>query len=315
MKKVAVVGAGNWGKNLVRNFHELDALHAVVDPSADIRASVEKAYPDVRVAAEMGEVLDSVDAVAIATPVPTHHAMATQAMRAGKDVFIEKPMTLTLPEAEEIVAAADELNLVVMTGHLLLYQPAIGFLKTYLESGDLGSIFTMHQERCKLGRARAVENVTWSFGVHDIAVLLHLIGEQPSAVTAFGHCGVQQGIEDDAYVHLDFPGGAKASLHVSWLWPEQVRRLTVIGEKGMIVFDEQQGRLTLHRKTIGPDLRNLENGGGIIFESSASPLKLELSHFLECCETRQQPLSDARNGRDVIAVLAQLESSGALANA
>jgi len=315
MKKIAVVGAGNWGKNLVRNFHELDVLHAVVDPGEDIRARIEHDYPEVRVASEMEAVLDAVDAVAIATPVPTHHAMALQAMRAGKDVFIEKPMTLTLPEAEEIVAAADEMDRIVMTGHLLLYQPAISFLKDYLEVGDLGRIFTLHQERCKLGRARAVENVTWSFGVHDIAVLLHLTGEQPSAVTAFGHCGVQQGIEDDAYVHLDFPGGAKASLHVSWLWPEQVRRLTVVGERGMIVFDEQQGCLTLHRKTIGPDLQNREDGGGIIFESSVSPLALELSHFLECCETRQQPLSDARNGRDVIAVLTQLESTGALANA
>lgn len=306
MKRVAVIGAGNWGKNLVTNFHALGVLEAVVDASPEIRERVRSAVPGVRLEEEMRPVLDSVDAIAIATPAPTHCEVALEAIAAGKDVFIEKPMTLTSEDADRIIAASDAAGRIAMVGHLLLYQPAISFLHDYLAGGKLGPLYSLHQERCKLGRARRVEDVLWSFGVHDLAVLLYLTGQTPSRFGSIGHCGLQPGIADDVHGWMEFPAGVHAHLHVSWLWPETVRQLTVIGEHGMLVYEESVGRVTLHRKTIGSDLQNRDEGNELLFESTEAPLERELRHFLACCDSREPPLSDARSGREVVRLLEQM---------
>ena len=192
-----------------------------------------------------------------------------------------------------------------MVGHLLMYQPAISFMKGYLEEGKLGKVFSLTQRRSKLGRVRAVENVLWSFGVHDVAVLLHLVGEEPSEVQGFGHAGISQGVEDDFHLHLSFPSGIKANLHNSWLWPRVERELIVVGEKGMLVFDELNSKVILHVKKVASDLSHQDNGEEVVFEGSSQPLRLELEHFLECCRERQKPLSGPQNGLNVVRTLSR----------
>jgi len=306
--RVAVVGAGNWGRNLVRNFSDLKSLVAVVESSGDLRESLKEDYPNVEIYEQCDEVFSnpSIDAVAIATPAPTHFEVAKQAIIAGKDVFVEKPMTLRSEHANELIQLAEENDTILMVGHLLLYQPAIQWIKEKLDENFLGNIYSLHQERVKLGRARYIENVTWSLGVHDLAVLLYLVDEIPSSTFASGHCGLQKEVEDDVYVHLTFPSGVKAHLHNSWLWPENRRNLTVVGERGMLVYDEVNQRVVFHQKTIDADLNNRNEGEEVVFESSEQPLIIELSHFLDCCKNRTRPRSDGENGARVVEVLEQI---------
>lgn len=305
--KVGVIGAGSWGKNLVRNFAELGVLGAVADPVEENRANVGTVVSGTPVFASGQELIDGdCEAIAIATPPPTHFELAAAGLRAGKDVFVEKPMTMTSAEAEELVKLADDHKRILMVGHLLLFQPPIRFIKNFIEDGRLGKLYHLHQERKKLGRARYIENVTWSLGVHDIAVLLHLVGTKPRFVFASGHCGLQAKVEDDVYVHLEFLDGVKAHLHNSWLWPENRRKLTIIGELGMLVYDEIEAKVTWHHKHIDSSLSNIDEGSEVVFEGTDPPLRIELQHFLDCVESREQPISDGRNGLAVVTVLERM---------
>ena len=309
MKKIAVIGAGNWGKNLVKNFHEIGELECVVEMSPTIRGRVAEEYPDLKILDSYESLLASdIAGVAIATPVPTHCEIARQFLEAGKDVFVEKPITMALAETQKLVDLAEEHERVLMTGHLLLFQPAVEFMHDYMQSGKLGKIYSLHLERKNLGKARAVENVMWSFGVHDIAVMAYLLESAPTQVTAHGHCGLQDTIEDSVYLNLRFEGGVLAHLHNSWLWPECRRGTTVIGEKGMLVYDELAQQVTLHKKTINADLQNCNEGEEVVFEGAAQPLRLELEHFLHCIETRETPRSGPANALAVIDVLEQAQA-------
>lgn len=303
--RIAVIGAGVWGKNLVSNFSKLGVLTAVADSVEANRQAVLEGYPGVPVydSAESLFASETLDAVAIATPPHTHCAIALAAMEKGLDVFVEKPMTLDPAEAETMAAFAKANDRILMVGHLLLYQPAIGFIKDFLDAGKLGKIYTLTQRRSKLGRVRSVENVLWSFGVHDVAVLLHLAGEEPTEVVSSGHAGITADIADDFHLHLTFPSGAKANLHNSWLWPRVERELIITGEKGILVFDEINSKVILHKKTVSPDLAHHDAGEEIIFEGSSQPLRLELEHFIHCCQTREEPLSGTANGIACVKVL------------
>lgn len=305
---IAVIGAGNWGKNLVCTFAELGALSAVAEACGELREELAKDYPGVELHPDYSALLnaDGIKAVAIATPAPTHHAVAKAFLEAGKDVFVEKPMTMTAAEAEDLVGIAEKNGRILMVGHLLMYQPAIGKIKSLVDEGAIGEVFTILQERKKLGRARKVENVLWSFGVHDVAVLLHLVGEAPSKVRAIGHCGLQPdlGIEDDVYLHLDFANGIQAHLHNSWLWPENRRCLTIVGSAGALVYNEIEQTVKLHRQSIDPETLEITNlGAELVHEGAKQPLEIELAHFLDCIETRQKPKSDGRSGLEVIRIL------------
>jgi predicted dehydrogenase len=308
--KIGLIGAGNWGKNLAKNFHDLGVLASIAEPSEELRGALALQYPNVALHESYEAILAdaAIDAVAIATPVPTHHAVASAAMAAGKDVFVEKPMTMTSAEAEDLVNKAEAKERILMVGHLLLYQPAIQFIKKYLDEGKLGKIYSIHQERVKLGRARYVENVTWSLGVHDVAVLLYLIGESPRILHASGHCGLTKKVEDDVYLHIDFVSGIKAHLHNSWLWPENRRYLTIVGSEGMLVHHEMNGEVVLHHKTIdSKDLQSQDKGTEIIFKADdQQPLRLELQHFLDCVQNRTTPISDGRNGLEVVTALERI---------
>ncbi|MFT4176293.1 MAG: Gfo/Idh/MocA family oxidoreductase [Luteolibacter sp.] len=303
--KIAVIGAGAWGKNLVHNFAELGVLSAVADAVAGNREAIALKFPKLPLyeSAETLLASEKPDAIAIATPPHTHYPIAMAAMERGIDVFVEKPMTLDVTEAECMKAYADTHDRILMVGHLLLYQPAIDFIKHYLDQGKLGKVHTLTQRRSKLGRVRSVENVLWSFGVHDVAVLLHLAGEEPDSIQFFGHAGVSEGIEDDTHLHLAFPGGLKANLHNSWLWPRVERELIITGEKGILVFDELNSRVILHKKTVASDLSHHDAGEEILFEGSAQPLRLELQHFIDCCQNRTQPKSGSQNGIACVRVL------------
>ncbi len=307
--KVAIVGAGAWGKNLVSTLNKLGSLGPVAEASQGLRDKMAETYPGIELRTDYTELLRDPDVtvVAIATPAHTHHGIAKALLEAGKDVFVEKPMTLVTSESEDLVATAQKHGRILMVGHLLMYQPAIHKVKELIQAGAIGKVFTVHQQRSKLGRARAVENVLWSFGVHDVAVLLDLVGEAPSDVQVSGHCGLQPGIEDDVYLHLTFPGGVKAHLHNSWLWPDVARWLIVVGSEGMLVYSETGQKVTLHKKKIDAALANVDQGEEVVFNGSGEPLMLEMKHFMSCCETRTPPLSDGQNGLEVVRVLAQAE--------
>ena len=306
--RIAVIGAGNWGRNLVRNLSDMDALSHVVEQKADSLKEISSQFSDVECLDSFDSLLESnIDAVAIATPAQSHYEIASTFLKAGKDVFIEKPMTLCSKEASELVDIAKLNNSILMVGHMLLYQPAIQFIKTYLAEGHIGQIYHLHQERLKLGRVRSKENVIWSLGVHDIAVLLYLAGSAPHEIKCSGHSGIQEQIQDDAYVHMTFQSGTKAHLHSSWIWPENSRCMRIIGSKGMLVYDEMKQTVTLHKKRIGEDLENIDEGEETLFEGSAQPLRLEMEHFVHCIKTRETPISDGLSGLAVIRVLESLE--------
>jgi predicted dehydrogenase len=244
-----------------------------------------------------------VSAVAIATPAPTHFALARAALLAGKDAFVEKPLALEVRDARELTDLALDSGRVLMVGHLLLYQPAITWMHRWLASGQLGEVYSLHQERLNLGTARPVENALWSLGVHDIAVLLYLTGSEPTGVQVSGQRVLGEAVEDDVTVHLEFAGGVQAHLHTSWLWPEKRRRLLVVGSAGMLAYDELDGRVVLHRKGIGPDLKSWDHGSEEVFRASGEPLRLELQHFLDRLQDRQKPLSDGASSLPVLRVL------------
>jgi predicted dehydrogenase len=303
---VGVIGAGNWGKNVVRTFHGLGALAAVAEANTAMHPALAAAYPGVPVFEEYRDMLAGpVKAVVVATPAPSHHAIAREALLAGKDVLVEKPMTLSTTEAADLVALANQQGRILMVGHLLLFQPAVQWIKAYLESGALGRVCALYQERLNLGKARAVENALWSLGVHDVAVMLYLMGGAPDRVEAIGQCVLQPAIEDDVHLHLGFAGGAQAHLHTSWLWPEKRRRLGVLGTAGMLVYDELDQTVTLHRTWITPDdLRNCDQGSAVLFRGSGEPLALEAAHFLECVATRSSSLlASGAHGLEVVRVL------------
>ena len=308
--KIGVIGAGVWGKNLVKNLLEMGVLGGVADVIEENRIWVTENCPAAKIFNDYKPLLVAgLDAVVIATPAHTHFAIAKEALESELDVFLEKPMTLDPGEAEALCKIADENERILMVGHLLLYQPTIAYIKKALERGDIGTVRTMHQRRSKLGRARAVENVLWSFGVHDVAVLLYLSDQTPVKIQVVGHCGLQSSIEDDTYLHLTFPDGSMAHLHNSWLWPMVERGLIIIGDKGMLVYDEIVQNVRLYKKTINVDLENIDEGEKVVFEGSGQPLRIELDHFVECCFNRSKPKSCAQNGLDVVKVLSEAQSA------
>lgn len=305
--KITVVGAGNWGNTLVKNLSDMGVLSCVAESDEKLRQALIEKYPDLKVLDNYESLIDEeIQGVVIATPAPTHFEIAKKFLEAGKDVFVEKPMALNSKDAESLKETAKSNDCILMVGHLLLYQPAIQFIKKFLDEGHLGQLYHLHQERKKLGRARYVENVTWSLGVHDIAVLLYLVGEQPRHIFASGHCGLQKTVEDDVYVHMQFLNGTKAHLHNSWLWPEPRRQLTIVGEKGMLVHEEIPGKVIFHRKSIDGQLNNKNDGSEVVFEGIEPPLRLELQHFLDCIANRTQPISDGQNGVNVISTLERI---------
>ena len=311
--RVAVIGAGGWGRNHVRTFHKLGALSAVVETDDAQRREIAAAYPAVGVTGDFAACLreSGCDAVVIATPAPTHFELAMAALKAGKDVLVEKPMALCAKEAEALAAAADASGLLLMVGHLLLYKPAVRVLADAVRSGAVGALRMIEMRRLKLGKVRSGESVLWSFAPHDLAVLLHLAGCTPERVEAVGARFLQSEIEDDVHVHLTFPQGIRAHLHLSWLWPEDERKTIIVGATGMLTYDEHENRVRLHRKGVRRDLTVEDMGCVDLPVPEGDALEAEARHFLTCIEKRVCTLTPGQSGVEVVKIL--VEASRALA--
>jgi UDP-2-acetamido-3-amino-2,3-dideoxy-glucuronate N-acetyltransferase len=314
--KIACIGAGYWGKNLVRNFGELGALAWVCEADAATRARLAADYPLANFTDSVDEVLadPSVAGVAIATPAETHGALVRRALRAGKDVFVEKPLCLKIKEGQELVALAAERHRVLMVGHLLWYHPAILKLKSLVDSGELGRIQYIYSNRLNLGKIRREENILWSFAPHDISVILGLVGERPDAIEAQGGNYLHDRIADVTVSTLSFPSGLKAHVFVSWLHPFKEQKLVVVGSQKMAVFDDLQreAKLVLYPHTIG--WRNqlpvpTKGEAEPVAIDQVEPLRAECAHFIECIERRTTPRTDGHEALRVLSVLDACERS------
>ncbi|KJS10380.1 MAG: hypothetical protein VR67_19010 [Peptococcaceae bacterium BRH_c8a] len=304
---IAVIGAGNWGKNHVRVFNRLRVLVCVVEADANLRSKIKEQYPGVKVRSNYSDVLNSseIDAVVIATPAATHYSLARKALEAGKDVLVEKPMTLSVKEAEDLNTVAENRQKLLMVGHLLLYKQAVQEIIRYVKNGYIGNIVNIEMRRRKLGKVRNQENVLWSFAPHDIAVLLELANSTVKELIPMGMTALQPDIEDDYRVHLTFKNNIQAHIHVSWLWPEDERKTTIIGTEGMITYDEHENKVWLYRKGIHKDLNIWDEGKEELEIVNNDALEEEARHFLKCVANRELPVTDGKKGRDVIDILVQ----------
>ena len=320
--RIGVVGLGYWGPNLARNFASLPGceLAYCCDASEEACQRIAPLFPGARFTGELSELLSdpSLDAIAIATPVPSHATLAQRVLEAGKHCFVEKPLALSVADAERVVQAARESGRVLMVGHLLEYHPGVQKLKELTDSGELGDrIYYIYGNRLNLGKLRADENALWSLGAHDVSVVLHLAGEEPYEVVAHGESYVRGGVEDVVFCFLRFPSGLAAHLHLSWLDPHKERRFTVVGSRRMATFDDMaiEGKLTIYDKGFDEDARGY---GEYITRSGYSyspripndePLRVECEHFAQCVRTGARPQSDGESGLRVVAVLERLQQS------
>ncbi len=308
MTKIAQVGLGQWGKNLARNFADLADLAWLCDLDESQHEGLAQRYPHARLTANLDDVLvdDSVEAVVIATPVPTHHQLARRALEAGKHVFVEKPPAMRGAELEELCELSEERGLVLMPGHLLLYHPGVRKLKEIVDSGELGDVLYVYGNRQNLGTFRTNENALWSLGVHDLSVLLHLIEEEPTEVRAHGNAFLTGGVEDVVFCYLNFPSGKMAHMHLSWLDPHKIRRITVVGNDRMAVFDdmERERKITVYD--------NWRTRTGDVYSpkvDATEPLRLECAHFLGLVAGEGDAHKAARDAVPVVRALEQLQAS------
>ncbi len=316
---VGQAGLGPWGGNLARNFNELARLKWLCDVEGDRLAELGGRFPATKLTRRFDDVLEDpeVDAVIVATPVITHTELAKQALYAGKHVFVEKPMGLSAEEADGLAALAEERGRILMPGHLLLYHPGVQKLKELINEGSLGGVLYVYGNRQNLGTIRRDENALWSLGVHDLSVILHLVGEEPVELWARGESFLKEGVEDVVFCYLRFPSGTIAHMHLSWLDPHKMRRITVVGTQRMAVFDdmELERKITVYEKGAEQPLGTYgewRTRTGDIFSprvASDEPLRLECGHFLELVRGHGEPLRAARDGAVVVRVLEQLQAS------
>src|SRR6476661_896834 len=319
MTRIAQVGLGQWGKNLARNFDQLADLVLLCDVDEECRAQAAQSYPSAQVTSSFDDVLadDSVEAVVVATPVPTHYELARAALGAGKHVFVEKPPAMRAAEMEELVQLAAGGGLVLMPGHLLLYHPGVRKLKDLVDSGELGEILCVYGNRQNLGVIRSHENALWSLGVHDLSVILWLIGEEPVEAIALGRAFLQPGVEDVVFCYLGFPSGKVAHMHLSWLDPHKMRKMTVVGKEKMAVFDdmELERKITVYEKAPWEPAESYgewTTRTGDIYSPkipSDEPLRLEVRHFLELVRNGPGDHAEAVDGLRVVGTLERLTES------
>ena len=358
--RVGVVGLGYWGPNLARNFDRLpDAeLAYCCDLDEANLAKARSLYPNTVVTDDYAQLLadDELDAVVVATSVPTHYALGKKALEAGKHTFIEKPIALRaadaqdlldtaeaqgvklmvghlleyhpgvrkvkeLVDAEDLLATAEDYGVKLMVGHLLEYHPAVAKMKELIDSGELGKVYYAYANRLNLGKVRTDENALWSFGPHDISVLNYLTGDEPEEVSARGECYLQDEVEDVVFGYIRYKSGVVGHLHVSWLDPHKSRKITVVGEKKMVVFDdmESERKITVYDKGATTTRTKFETYGEFVTLhfgdihipkiGNDEPLRLECQHFVDCINNDEQPRSDGHDALNVVKVLDAMEIS------
>jgi predicted dehydrogenase len=323
MIRIGVAGLGYWGPNLARNFAGIAGCELAwcCDESEAQRARWQSAFPSARFTAELQDLLDDpeLDAVVLATPVPTHGPLAERVLAAGKHCFVEKPLAYSVPEAEAAVDAARRADRILMVGHLLVYHPGVTALEEIADSGALGDLNYIYSQRLNLGKLRADENALWSLGAHDVSVLLRLAGEEPYEVEARGESYMREGIEDVVFCFLRFPSGLAAHLHLSWLDPHKERRFTVVGEGRMATFDDMalEGKITVYDKGFDEQAGRGSYGeyitrSGDIWSPrlpNVEPLRTEIEHFVTSIASGTTPISDGEAGLRVVRVLEALQQS------
>jgi predicted dehydrogenase len=333
MKNLAIAGIGAWGKNLLRNFYNLarDHLVLVCDQDEEKLAYAKANYFGLETTSNYKDVLkrDDIEAVVLATPPALHFDMAMSAIEAGKDVFVEKPLVLSVAEGEKLVETADKANRILMVGYIMLYHPATIYLKSLIDAGELGKVYYLYSSRVNLGKVRDIENALWSFAPHDISMILYLLDKDPVRVSATGSAYLQPGIEDVAFTTLHFGDGTMAHIHVSWLDPHKDRKLVVVGSKKMAVFDDTQAAEKIRLYDKGVDTKqdyetygeylSVRTGDILIPQvKSIEPLAEECRHFLHCIEKRERPQTDGAEGLRVLRILEaaqkSLEAGGAPVN-
>jgi predicted dehydrogenase len=316
---VAVVGAGYWGKNIVRNFATAKrcTLKYVCDKNEKLLAAEKKKFPFIETSINVGDVLSDseVDAVVIATDVPTHFEIVQKSLQAGKHTYVEKPMTSKASEAKVLVELAKQNGLKLMVGHLLEYHPAVNYLKDAIDRGQLGEPYYVYTQRVNLGIVRQDENAWWSLAPHDISIICYLIGSEPISVTAHGQCYLQKDIEDVVFATIKFEDGKMANVHCSWLDPHKIRKVTVVGSDSMMTFDDMEAteKIRMYDKgaaikhditTSYADIISLRFGDIVIPKiPSGEPLSLESKHFIDCVLDGTPIRSDGIEGLRVVRVL------------
>jgi predicted dehydrogenase len=319
--RVGVAGLGYWGPNLARNLAAIGGceLRWLCDLDMAAREKLARTFPGARATGELSDLLEDpgLDAIVLATPVPTHAQLAVQVAEAGKHCFVEKPLATTAADAERAVRAAARAERILMVGHLLEYHPAVDRLKELIDAGELGTLYYLYGNRLNLGVLREDENALWSLGAHDVSVVLRLIGEEPEECLAHGASYVREGVQDVVFCYLRFPSGIVAHLHLSWLDPHKERRLTVVGARRMATFDDMliEGKLTIYDKGFDEDSRSwgeyIARSGDVFSPRipNSEPLRIECEHFINCIRTGSEPRSDGHSGLRVVRVLEALQRS------
>lgn len=322
--RVGVVGFGYWGPNVVRNLDRLsDAeIVAAVDTEERNLARFAELYPYAEIATDIDAILarQDIEAVFVVTSAPSHFAIASKVIEAGKHCFVEKPLALTSLDAERLVLAAEAAGVTLMVGHLMVYHSAIEWIKQYIGSGEMGELLYLYMQRLNLGKVRTEENAFWSLAPHDVSIVLYLLGENPDYVSANGAAYVTDGVQDTVFANLHFPSGKMANIHVSWLDPHKVRKLTVVGTKKMLVFDDMQAteKIWIYDRGLGEPESAMAYGEDLTLRFGdinvpwvpmKEPLSAEVQHFLDCCRNGQAPKSDGRAGLSVVRVLEAVDES------
>ncbi|ACI18519.1 Gfo/Idh/MocA family protein [Dictyoglomus thermophilum] len=313
---IGLIGLGYWGKNILRNLYELGVLHTACDFSHEVVEERRRSFPEVSYTTDFNDLLSNseIKAIAIATPAVTHYELAKKALLAGKDVFVEKPMTTSVKEGEELVKIAEEKNKIIMVGHILQYHPAVTKLKELISQGLIGEIIYIYSHRVNVGKIRIDENVWWSLAPHDVSLILMLTGRMPKRIYYQGSSYITKGIDDIALASLEFDNGIRGHIFVSWWHPYKEQKLVTIGSKGMLIFDDTtEEKLFLYPHKVewnnGIPVAKKEEMQVIPVEKK-EPLKEELLHFIECVKERKTPRTDGYEGLRVLKVLEKITSDG-----
>ena len=332
MVGIAVVGAGYWGPNLIRNFSSLGHLEGIVDQDEKRLAKLRNQYPGVACYTRMEDVLEcqSVQGVALATPASSHYSLAKKVISGGKSVFVEKPLAQTTDECRDLISLSKKHNAVLMVGHTFEYNSAVHYVEECINRRELGQIYYIYSQRLNLGVVRSDINALWNLAPHDISIVLRWLKQRPLSVDARGFTYLQDGIEDVVYLNMEFPDGVSVHIHVSWLDPSKVRRITLVGSEKMIVYDDasSDSKIMLYDKGIDrfrldgslgafdtfAQFQLIQRAGDVVIPriEYSEPLRAECKHFVECITENKQPTTDGDNGLRVVEVLEAASRSLAL---
>jgi len=323
MKNIAVVGGGYWGKNLVRNFHKIGVLHTICDTDDKLLAKLKKNYPDVHCEKTFDSILTdkSISGVVISTPASSHYELVKKSLENGKNVFVEKPFTTSLKEAEELTELAQKKKLILMVGFTFLYNSAVLKVKELIDSGELGEIYYIYSQRLNLGIVRRDVNVWWNLAPHDVSIINYWLNQKAKSVNGLGVSFIQKGIDDFVSANIKFENGSAAVIHVSWLDPHKIRQMTVVGSKKMVIYDDVSSDMKVQIYDKGIDrfddfqtfgqFQLIHRAGDIFIPKIdfKEPLEIEAAHFVECIKEGKEPLTSARKSLPVVKILEAVQNS------